>query len=168
MRITKEAANNAARKLVEKKREKIKNAKAEFAETVRNMYLATVPPDVRELFDRDSGWIGKTSSIRLNSHGFINHYVNIDGSVPRKLNHNTDLEMSANDGSLLQRRFQKFSKLQKETDQLELTIKEAIYGLRTIKNVEIEFPEAIPFLPVHHTTALSVNIGPIRELLKQD
>ena len=169
MRITKQAAENAAKKLVEKKREKIAKLNDEFATTVRNMYMATVPEEVRKLFEEKSPYIDLGSRVVLNSHGFNWEYIAQSEYVPIKRNNgNVLLEMSCNDGAFLQRRFQKIRKLEKETDNLELSIATAIYSLKTLKNVEAEFPEAVPFLPTSQTTAVAVNIGPIRQLLSSD
>lgn len=168
MRITKAVAEYAAEQLVQKKRAKIEKLEKEFSETVRNMYMATVPDEVKKLFDDRTSWIDNSNYVTLDGHGFSYQQIQVDPSIPCKRNNSRRLEMSTNDGSYLQKRWNKIQVLREKTDQLELQIREALYGLKNAKAVEREFPEALQYLPAHHTTAIAVNVAPLRQLLSQD
>ncbi|HYH15036.1 MAG TPA: hypothetical protein VD794_07445, partial [Flavisolibacter sp.] len=76
-RITKQDANNIAKKLAEKKKQVADNLLLEYSQFVTDAYLKTVPKEVLAVYEKHGSYIKRTSAISFSGHGFRWEHVSV-------------------------------------------------------------------------------------------
>lgn len=139
MKITKQIAENIANSLLEKKEKELNDKITKSKEKIREEYLKLIPKEVLTVYKKFPSYIQLTSSIGYNILGSHNEYFKT--SIPCNSNKEELLrKTSVFELKLLLQDRNKLNELKNKTA-------ESIYALKTSKNVEIMFPEAIPYLP---------------------
>lgn len=160
MRITKEIAENAARKLLAKKREQNAAKEKQFNAALSEQYRSTVPIDVLIVFETYPSYISTSRYLHLYDNGNYIAQIVVSDDLPKK-DGNLNLQLISADV----KRFRNIKAEEKRIDELQETISNALYDLRTMKNVEKHFPEAVQYIPSAQTTALAINLEPLRALI---
>jgi len=163
-RITKEIANEVARKLTTKKTEEIQKLDLLIQETLELFILKRVPKDVIEFQKTNPKFTYSTSSFRLIGNGFNHKYLNTKNDIP--YNGNNIFEPKPDEAKKLLEMINKKSDLKSNLNKLFSEIENLLYNLRTYNKVIIEFPEVEPFLPKTISNKLMVNVNDIRQQLK--
>lgn len=168
MRITKKLAEDVAVSLLQKKKEEIKNLRNELSEYAYDLAASTIPDEVKEFDKKFPEYVSKETHISFSEKWFEyqwkNFYFPEGKSLPLKSEY---LEVEREVLKQIEAKQDHISKLENEYRQARREVENAIFNLRTVANVKKELPEAIPFLPEPgQTTALTVRIDKVRELLK--
>jgi uncharacterized phage infection (PIP) family protein YhgE len=162
MRITKEIASQVAAKLLSLKYKELAELRKDFSDTVREMYMQTVPDDVIKCFKKHPIYFGYSqgNSITLYGNGFNHEHIHVE-RIP---SNGKMLTPSKEQADTLQKLQNKIKDLDKAAKELRKSIEVALYNLRTYEKVKTVFPEAYEFLP-EANTAIAINVDSIRELL---
>jgi predicted nucleotidyltransferase len=162
MRITKEIAENAAKKLVAKKREQNAAKYKHFKGIAADLYKSTLPKEILEIFKKYPLYLSPSTSVNLYDNGNYIAYVDVNESLPQR-DGRCSLQMDSNNLKL----YRAIKAEKRSIDELEKTISNALYELRTLKNVEKHFPEAVQYIPAAQNTALAINLEPLRALINE-
>lgn len=160
MRISKEKARVAAEKIVAPLTKKIKDYKEQVGLEVLAEYEKRIPAEVMKCFKKFPGFF-KTDSQRY--IGFIpsedrSFYCKFGKALPEVQGFEIGKREAATYISNLET-------LIDERDNAALRIENTILALGTLKRVQAEFPEALPYIEVPQAnTALMINVAPVRQL----
>ena len=167
MRITKDVAEETAKKMISKKTLELKKMKSDFSDKIRKVKVKEIPKQVIETYEFHPNYFNKIGIVYLRGLGFNNDPISVQ-NYP--YDNNYYLELTEKNGvSILLIEFNKIKSLEKEIKDLKLEIETALYStLRTYKRVEESFPEALEFLPPinNNKTALVVNLSSLRDKIK--
>lgn len=171
MRITKYMAEEASKQLVKKKKEELDKKQSLLFKSLYEYLKPKCNKDALKLLKDEStkGLICSTSSVRIVSGcGFSYDYIYLSESLPHWNGNTFQIEFESKDpkGIEFYSLFNEVTSLKSDVKKLEQDITTALVNLKTLKRVSVEFPEALEFLPKSETTAICVNIKPIREKLK--
>jgi hypothetical protein len=169
MRITKDVAEETAKKMISKKSLELKKLSSDFSDKIRKMKVKQIPKNVIETYEYFPDYFNACFSVYLKGVGFNNDCIKVqkypyNGNYYLELNSNTSVVSNE-----LLKQFNKIKSLEKEIKDLKLEIETALYStLRTYKRVEESFPEALEFLPPmnNNKTALVVNLSSLRDKIK--
>jgi hypothetical protein len=143
MKITKQIAKNITDNLLEKKEKELNNKIIICKIKVREEYLKLLPKEILEAYNKYPNYITTTFNVGYN---LVGDYCIFEKEIP----YNQDKEILLKQTSITDLR-----KLLKQVTDLAILknkTEASIYSLRTSKNVEIMFPEAIPYLPKESIT----------------
>jgi len=162
-RITKEIAREVAEKLTVKTLKQIQNLDLKQKHLLQDYLIELIPKDVMAVFVTRSNYFKTNSSFRICGNGFDYRYLNTLKPIPfgsdsfePTIEQAKELNKILNEKDALKIKYQKLTK----------DIENLLYSLRTYAKVNIEFPEATPYLPVSLNNKLMVNISDIRNELK--
>jgi len=158
-RITKEIAEQVAKKMTEDKENEIIKINKQLTNTVTDFVLKTIPEEVIEFNEKFKGYIDMRSNVRLIGNGWNYENLSLSKSIPLK---KQDFIPNVKQSDILKKLKEEVSDKEKHLQQLRRKIGIALYSLRTYSKVAIEFPEAVPFLPKKQETSLAININDIR------
>ena len=163
-RITKQDANNIAKKLAEKKKQVADNLLLEYSQFVTDAYLKTVPKEVLAVYEKHGSYIKRTSAISFSGHGFRWEHVSVPNKqlVPAS-DGNANLDLNATLATQISKLKNKYDKAAKEYKDLVAEIENALISLVTYARIEKELPEAAAYLPNKQTMALAINFSDIRK-----
>lgn len=164
-RITKDIATDVSKAMTKTLWEKAAEADTAFKNAVRKMALSRVPNEIVEMYNSDTirPYINYVSSIQVCGNGFNYEWVSIK-PIPWENDSTTRLTPTNDESVALIELQRTYKQLEKKAEELYMEINETLYyTLKTYKNVEKQFPEAIPFLPeLSSNTGLTVNLDTLR------
>lgn len=164
MRITKQLANDIAKKLTSKNLQEITDAKTKLKSKSKEFAIKKIPTEVMEMFAKYPKVFEATRSIRFTNVDLHFKWWSIEGDIPDFFENYTPI--SDADAKTLKKLNDNIRQLENENKDLFRQIEIALIGLKTFKNVERDFPEAAKHLPTPATsTALTVNLDSIRKKL---
>jgi len=163
MNITKTIAAEVAEKLLSKQALEIKNLRNKLESTFDEIYLKTIPKEVVELFKKYPNYFKTRNNFHLSGNGFDWKSITAYKSLPYI---NYAFQPNEKDSIILHNSINKIDKKKSEYKKLHSEIEIALFGLRTYKRVEENFPEAFLLLPNKITTSLAVNISDLRNKIK--
>lgn len=165
MNITKTIATEVVEKLIQKQGLELKelkeNLKAKFEEIVLN----TIPKDIKDFYKKHPRYTNTRQSFQLSGNGFEYKYLNTKNEVPAVTN---SFQPNETDAIILHGLLNEIDKKEKEYKKLFSELEIALFGLRTYKRVEENFPEAFLLLPNKITTSLAVNISELRNKINEN
>lgn len=168
-KITKDIAKDVSKAMTKTLWEKAAEADTAFKNAVRKMALSRVPNEIVEMYNSDTirPYINYVSSIQVCGNGFNYEWVTIK-PIPWENDRTTRIAAKNDESVKLTELQREYKKLEKKAEELYTEINETLYyTLKTYKNVEKHFPEAIPFLPQLSTsTAVAVNVDSLRSKLR--
>ena len=162
-RITKQISENVAVKLTEKKDLEIKRLNENLKDKFTEIYLKTIPKEVIDVHAKYPGFIKTRSSVQCTGNGFQWQNLSFSGYIPSTGN---TFSPNEKDSKLLLKLLNEIDDKKSELSKLKREIEVLVFGLRTYSRVNIEFPEATPFLPNSASSSLVVNISDLRKKLK--
>lgn len=159
-------AEEAAKNMVQKKRAALKEDQESYKVFVKDMYMTTVPDEVKKLFQTHRSYMEVGGCINVYDNGMCldQIYYGSQNGFPSKEGYRASYQADVHVIGICR----DLKRREDELDNLESSIFNALYGLKTRKAVESAFPEALEFLQETEVRAIAVNIGPIRELLNQE
>jgi len=160
--ITKAIAQEVAIKLTVKKRDSLKNEELKLKDDFREIIIKTIPKDVLDCFEKHPSYFDTRTSVQLSGNGFQWESINFGKELPVFRNFTPDA-VTAKKIMILKN---KVEDSKKNLSDLQKEIENALFGLRTYKRVEENFPEAFAFLPNKITTSLAINLTDIRQKIK--
>lgn len=161
--ITKTQAQEIAVKLTVNQQKEYDKARKETQTFFTEKYLATVPDEVKNLFEKYPSYFDSSKEFQLQGNGFNWQYVQTLKEVPySKRTYSPDPKEAEKLLKLLNTEDCKRAELKKLRSEIEI----ALNSLRTFKRINESFPEASQYLTIKTSTALAVNLSEIREKLK--
>jgi len=163
MNITKTIAAEVAEKLLSKQALALEALRKEAGEAFTKIYLKTLPKEVVAAFEKYPAYFQTRSGFQLNGNGFNWQSITASKKLPYSAN---AFSPTATEAAILLKVVNAADTKKFEYKKLFSEIETALYGLRTYKRVEENFPEAFVFLPNSVSTKLSVNISDLRNKIK--
>lgn len=167
-RVTKTVAREMAEKLAKPHYDRMKELSKRRSDGVRAVYTAGIPKAIIDASRHFPEWINSFSSVYVHGAG-LNKSFQVDPMVIGRTTSQGSASFKAdNDQSdAIQKITLEYENAKRDYDDILLEIENALINLRTFKNIEKEFPEAVPHLPTSNTnTSLMVNIDGLRAKLK--
>jgi len=165
MRITKQIADDVAKKLTEKKSKELEELKSKLSDLVKKEYDKKIPTEVIELAKLYPSYFDFNRYVRLNGNGWSYKNIELKGTVISQ-NGSSHLEPDNKASLAIKSISDKVDDMNANISRLKTDVSNAIYNLRTYAKVSENFPEAISFLPKQQNTALQLNISDIKQRLK--
>lgn len=163
MNITKALANEIANKLVVNKTTEIKSLTEDIREKFEAMYISTIPSRVMDLFNAHPSYVRTRSSFQLSGNGMNYEYMNTRREVPCI---SGTFCPTSEQARVLIRLKDNINNKKDERDLLVKELEATIYGLRTYKRVEDNFPEAFELLPKIISNKLMIDLTDLRNKIK--
>lgn len=163
-RITKDIANEVAKKLTQNKTDEIENLENELRLKVHDIVKKRIPDSIIKLFKIHPNYFIKKSYFQFVGNGMNHKGFYINNELP--FIQNNVVEPSKLEADTILKLDNEITNLKTKRNTLRSEIRELLYSLRTYSKVISEFPEAEPFLPKTITNKLIVNISDIRNQLK--
>ena len=161
--ISKTQAEEIAVKLTATQQKEYDKARKETQTFFTEKYLATIPEEVKTLFEKYPSYFESRKDFQLQGNGFNWQYVNTLKEVPcAKRTYSPEPKEAEKLLKLLTVEESKRFELEKLRSEIEI----ALNSLRTFKRINESFPEASKYLSLKTSTALAVNLSEIREKLK--
>lgn len=164
MVISKERAAYIAKSLTEPKKLFVEKLDESFRIAVTQTYKDQIPEEVWLVYKNHPDFLETSGEIILDGHGF--NWVRIltsEDSVITNNNRNAILKMTRQSSAPIYKMFTTLEKERAKLKQFVNEVKSALINLKTTTRIAKELPEAIPFLPVHNTLAVQVNVKPLRD-----
>lgn len=168
MRITKTMAEAAAKEMTEPHFKKYKEEYAKLSATIKEMYLQTVPAEILSAFKDFKSYVNCRHEVYVEGYSLNRESINTDG-VPSRDYMSPTVSVESKEQALeIAKSFQNIESLRKDARSKRDEIEKVLFALRTLKNVEAQFPEAVPFLKVEPPVRnLPVNLNKLREEFKK-
>lgn len=157
MKISKEKAQEAAKKITEPLLKKCKEAEAALAEYLTVTLSKKIPKEVQALHEKWPGYFRQKSSFYIKGIG----YTSLTKCIVEDSFELTKTEMQH--AVKLDQEHEKAKEHYKKTFS---EIEAAILQLGTINRVKENMPEALPYIPDATITTVAVNIQPVRTKIK--
>lgn len=146
MRISKDLAEQIATALTEKSRQKKEHLKRAYRKLVYDAHIATIPEDIKKLYEKHHEYFYVSSSIYLDGHGFNREFVSVDKLVPEnRVRKETPLDKETAKTLVAAKRAAEDAT--KQCEDLRQEICNTLLALRTFKKIIEHFPEAEKYLP---------------------
>lgn len=163
MRITKTIATQVAKSILEKKDKEIGKLQEKLKQVFTDAHLKTIPKVVIDAFEKYPNWLDTSKSCRIKNEGFGWDYYYFTKSVPCVENW-TEIDAAA--AKEVSKLSNTISDLKKEYSKLKTDLEEALFALRTYKNITEQLPEAVPHLPqLSSSAAIMVDLATIRKAI---
>jgi len=164
-RITKQIAEEVAKKLVAKKRETLKLRTKEFSEKITKICHEKVPFEVLVVFEKHPNYFHQTSTFKPSGNGWNFQNLNLSHSLPSQAGY-FSFEMEVETSNELLKEFNKNKDEQKQIDELQRDLVNTLLNLKTYKSVTENFPEAVEHLPKIVNNTVALNLSDIRNRIK--
>lgn len=167
-RITKTMAEDAAAELTKIAFDKkILKAKGDLLQLAEHFVHKYIPEEVREVgviyldaYDHERRAEFTTEGLG----GYEYKYITLSYEHPRFKR----IQLSIEDWRSLDKADKHLRDMENARKKYKDDVTNAIFNLRTERNVTDQFPEALPFLNFTECTALAPNLTPLRALLNQN
>jgi len=163
MNITKAIATEVAAKLLKKQSLEIKSLKDELTVKFTEIYSKELPKEVLDLFSKHPDYFEARRQMQVTGNGFSYQYINLQFPMPSK---RSCFSPNEKDAKILMTYLNKINDKKAGYNKLFSELEIALFGLRTYKRVEENFPEAFLLLPNKTTTAIALNISDLRQKIK--
>jgi len=163
MNITKTIAAEVAEKLLSKQVLELQGLKEDLKQKLENIILSTIPKEIKDFYKKYPSYVETRQSFQLSGNGFEYQYLNTKNHIP---SFKSSFQPNESDALLIKNSLNEIKDKEKEYKKLFSEIEIALFGLRTYKRVEENFPEAFVFLPNSISNKLVVNISDLRNKIK--
>lgn len=172
-RITKFEAEQIAKALVKPKRAKLEKAKNALRDELQKRYRGNVPFEVWKAFSENEAikpYISYGESLYVSGGGIYNIYFSLEKPIPRLANSgNLKLNLEGAEGEKFAKAYATLEDKRNKISALERQIGITLLELKTYKKIEVEFPEASPFLNKENKTQLpSIQLVAVRDQLNSE
>jgi len=163
MNITKTIAAEVAEKLLSKQVLELQGLKEDLKQKLENIILSTIPKEIKDFYKKYPSYVETRQSFQLSGNGFEYQYLNTKNHIP---SFKSSFQPNESDALLIKNSLNEIKDKEKECKKLFSEIEIALFGLRTYKRVEENFPEAFVFLPNSISNKLIINISDLRNKIK--
>lgn len=173
MRISKQKADTAARRLTEKAEKNVEALKKEFAALVAKFYNEQTPKDVHAFAEKHPEFVTYSHYVNFDGHGFSRESIAMEKSVLANVQgyNQAKLVLTAKVADALKKARDKWQDAQKEYKALKEETRVAILNLGTTTKIEKELPIAAQYLdgcaPVTKYPVPAVNLAPLKAKLQK-
>lgn len=163
--ISQSVAHDVAQKIAKTKLNQVNLLIDKFNELLVSEYNKTLPSSVVEFYKKMPQYIETQSYIRVTGNGFhIDSFAVNTRVITNKSS--TCFEPSIEVAAILLKMYNEYKTERKVYDSLVVDIENALIQLKTYKNIEAQFPDAIKFLPTKSITSVAINLDSILDRLK--
>lgn len=163
MRITREIATQVAKKLTEKKLKEVSELQNDLLKSFTEIVKKTIPAEVIEFHKKHKGYVNERISVQLHGNGWEWQTLSFSEPLPLK---ERAFVPKPKDSDLLLNKHNAYEEARRSLLSLVEELENVLYNLRTYSKVNLEFPEATPFLPSAKEAGLMVNINDVRKKLQ--
>ena len=169
-RITKQLAEEIAKKVVLKKREEVTIKWKEIGSLVEKEYIKCVyTPIIQEMIEKHIDFLSSSSRLRLRGMGLNNDYIILNHKVIVPSCGSINFDVKPDFAKIISKELSDLTSLRETADTLQRNVYNALLELKTFKNVLNELPEIAVYLPAENKTYLpSVNLNNLRQQLKNN
>ena len=161
--LTKTQAEEIAVAMTAKERVKFNALQAQVREAVAEAYLNHLPDEVVVLFRSRPQYVNTTGSLRIDGNGFNNEYYRLFRTVPQG---ESNLFLpKPGEAKILREAIDRVATEEAKLKELKRDIYNALITLKTVKRISEQLPEAIPFLNIKTSTAITLNLSDLRKRL---
>lgn len=162
-KITKAIAEQVAKAVTAKLKQKIDDAEKEMSVAVTEIVLKRIPEEVMVAYKKAPAYISDTSYVYLNSNGYNSRKVVLTERLPYGRSYYIE-GITNKEVAPLDKIEQKKEKLKDKYDRTYQEIESTLIGLGTYKRVQEQFPELYKYLPsAPGNTSLMIVPEKIRE-----
>jgi hypothetical protein len=167
-RITKQIAQETAKKLVQKKRQSIYQLKNQLAFEIEKELEKQIKPDIKTCFKNNPGWFKKTQHVLISGNGWNYQRIYMKNMLPSLDSSRICFTPKKELASHLLFMYNNINEQEKKVEELEIDLTNTIFNLRTYKSVEENFTEAFVLLPKKTATnsSIQLNLSDIKNRLK--
>lgn len=163
--LSKMVIENIASRMTEQAKNHSNFLNKEYKELATEMYEASLPKEVFNLFKTDCEYMKTTSSIQLDGNGFNRESISLSKCLPAKSGYGHGIKFTAANCEKLIKAKRKYEKAKEDYDLLLRETQSALAALKTERNIRENLPEAIPFLPPPMSNSLVVNFKSLQKKL---
>ena len=169
MRMTKDLAQDVARRITEKSSEYVDKCLKDVQSFVTKVYVESVPIEVSGAFKKFPDYFCVTERIKVLGTGFSYDYIDTDEDVEVVCNLDNEavLKLNGADSNKYVSLNRKYESAKKKHREFKKEIEVSLYSLRTFSQIEKHIPEAVPFLPKSESLAVAKNFTRLRKLIQE-
>lgn len=152
-------------KIAKEKLDQINVLFDKFNEHLVSEYNKNLPPSVVVFHNQMPHYIEAQSYIRVTGNGFHHDSFGVNVRVISNKSSNY-FEPNVEVVAILLKMYNEYKDERKIYNTLIVDIENALIQLKTYKNIEVQFPNAIKYLPTKSITTVAVNLDSIFNRLK--
>lgn len=157
-RITRSIAEEVAKKLLIKKREKNQKRYDEISEILTSVQESKVPMGIMKMFNdiKTKHFFKTHSTVNINGEGLNHDYIHLCREVPSVTSYGPSIILEKELALNISKRLQDWKSHRNKLNDLETQTVETLVALRTYKKVQDLFPDAAQYLPKVETTCANL------------
>lgn len=169
MRISKDTARSASFRLTSSAEKIVTELRNEYAQLVREAYIAQQPKEVIEVFKKHPEYFDTTCTIYLDGCGFAKDSINVEGAVVSSGgNYNTKISLTNKIAAPLLKARDKWRSAKVDYEKLRNETEAALLTLRTTNRIKESLPVAAQYIPAANSFPLpAINMAPLNAKLKK-
>ena len=145
MKVSKQMAEDLAKKLVESRNAEINEVEKKLRELSDKIYEKTVPVALIPVFEKHRDFMRSTNSFQVYGNGLNGEQFKLSKSMPGKGDY-TNIQPTEKECEKLKTLFYQIKDLKKAKEDLQRRTERALISLSTTKKVADQFPELKDFL----------------------
>jgi len=162
MRITKQIAVSVSEALTAEKFKEVALKEALIEPLVVKLLLRTLPSCIIDCFNSHPSHFKTRNYFNLVGNGFNHEGVFLSEKMPYV---SASLSPDLGEAVILRVCLNNYSDLKNKTELLKKDIENTIFGLKTYKAVELNFPEAFSLLPKINNAVVALDLSQLRKRL---
>ena len=164
MRITRTIADDTATKMAreqfDKKMEELRNKQYEFNEGIAKKYI---PSEVIKIAKKYPDFIASGCSLLIVSEGFWSMYISTKGIYPTS---EKAIKITREEYISVKKIIEDINTLSQKKGDLENRISDTLFALKTLNNVQDNFPEAVKYIEISDKKLPAIQINDLRDMFK--
>lgn len=165
-RITKQIAEEVAKKLVAPKKEKLKARNKEFSMNITELCLSRIPAEILDCYYENRSYFNTTHYFRPTGNGWQMQHLDLSEELPSPNGNSFSFEMDVKTSNALLKEFNRNKDQKEQIEELQRDLENILFNLRTYKAVTENFPEAAEHLPKIVNNSIALNLSDIRNRIK--
>lgn len=167
--ITQTLASQIANAITEKLTKELEVKEEHLEALFGEMYRHSLPKVIADGYAKNPDFFYTSKSVSVYGNGFNSELFKMNVSAPNERRGWTPIfEPNKTQAATLQKMKRAIDLLRDKRDKIRKDITQALLTLKTRKNIEVQLPEAVPFLPKEViSTALIPNLSGLRKELTE-
>ena len=165
--LSKQVIEQIAVKMTEKSKKYAEAMEKELKEVVTEIYQDQVPAEVMKVFKTHCEYIETAQSLYLDGHGFNRENLTMTKQLPATSSYSQKLKLTAPIADRILKAKRKYDQAKKDYKSLVEEIENALFALKTHKNVRENLPEAAVYLPPPMSNALVVSFDSLQKKIRK-
>ena len=165
-RISKEKAKEVSELMTKEISDTVKLAKKELNDAMLIVMQKRTPKQVQECFEKYPEYFDTVSTVYVQDNGFTGQNINTsERFISKSGKYSTTIQITEAEAKMILPLLNKYEDKEKEYKDIQRSIENTLYSLKTYAAIGKNFPEAVPHLPSPTSTSLTIPIEDIRKKL---